>query len=169
PAAPGERRPHASDGADMAPPHPPTTTAPGSDVRVRFCPSPTGRPHGGLIRTALFNWAYARHNGGKLVFRIEDTDANRDSEESYQQLLDALRWLKIDWDEGIEVGGPHEPYRQSQRHGIHREVLDKLIAAGLVYESFSTAEEIDARNEANGRAKQLGYDNYDRDLTDEQK
>jgi glutamyl-tRNA synthetase len=117
----------------------------------------------------LFNWAYARHNGGKLVFRIEDTDAARDSEESYLQLLDALRWLEIDWDEGVEVGGPHAPYRQSERHGIYREVLDRLIAAGAVYESYSTAEEIDARNEANGRAKQLGYDNFDRGLTDEQK
>ena len=138
-------------------------------MRVRFCPSPTGLPHVGLIRTVLFNWAYARHNGGKLVFRIEDTDAARDSEESYLQLLDALRWLKIDWDEGVEVGGPHAPYRQSQRHDLYREVLDKLVAAGAVYESYSTAEEIDARNEANGRAKQLGYDNFDRDLTDEQK
>jgi glutamyl-tRNA synthetase len=152
-----------------ATPDPRTTTATGSDVRVRFCPSPTGLPHVGLIRTALFNWAYARHNGGKLVFRIEDTDAARDSEESYLQLLDALRWLQIDWDEGVEVGGPHAPYRQSQRHDIYRGVLDKLVAAGAVYESYSTAEEIDARNEANGRAKQLGYDNFDRDLTDAQK
>ena len=146
-----------------------TTTATGADVRVRFCPSPTGLPHVGLIRTALFNWAYARHNGGTLVFRIEDTDAARDSEESYQQLLDALRWLEIDWDEGVEVGGPHAPYRQSQRHDLYRGVLEKLVAAGAVYESYSTAEEIDARNTANGRAKQLGYDNYDRDLSDEQK
>ncbi|MBF0817313.1 glutamate--tRNA ligase [Microbacterium paludicola] len=150
-------------------PDPRTTTATGADVRVRFCPSPTGLPHVGLIRTVLFNWAYARHHGGKLVFRIEDTDAARDSEESYQQLLDALRWLKIDWDEGVEVGGPHAPYRQSQRTDLYLEVLEKLKAAGAVYESYSTAEEIDARNEANGRAKQLGYDNYDRDLTDEQK
>ncbi|MEV4688632.1 glutamate--tRNA ligase [Microbacterium sp. LWH3-1.2] len=150
-------------------PDPRTTTATGTDVRVRFCPSPTGLPHVGLIRTVLFNWAYARHTGGKLVFRIEDTDAARDSEDSYHQLLDALRWLKIDWDEGVEVGGPHGPYRQSQRHHIYREVLDRLIASGAVYESYSTPEEIDARNEANGRAKQLGYDNHDRDLTDQQK
>ena len=153
----------------MASVDPRPTTAAGSDIRVRFCPSPTGLPHVGLVRTALFNWAYARHNGGKMIFRIEDTDAARDSEESYQQLLDALRWLRIDWDEGVEVGGPHAPYRQSQRHGLYREVLDKLLAAGVVYESYSTAAEIDARNEANGRAKQLGYDNFDRDLTDEQK
>ena len=150
-------------------PDPRTTTASGADVRVRFCPSPTGLPHVGLIRTALFNWAYARHNGGKLIFRIEDTDAARDSEESYLQLLDALRWLEIDWDEGVEVGGPHAPYRQSQRHDLYRGVLETLKDAGAVYESYSTAEEIDARNVANGRAKQLGYDNFDRGLTDEQK
>ncbi|WP_434812053.1 glutamate--tRNA ligase [Microbacterium sp. bgisy189] len=152
-----------------AQPDPRTTTATGPDVRVRFCPSPTGLPHVGMVRTALFNWAYARHTGGKLVFRVEDTDAARDSEESYRQLVDALTWLEIDWDEGVEKGGPHEPYRQSQRHDIYAGVLDKLIASGAVYESYSTAEEIDARNEAAGRAKQLGYDNFDRDLTDEQK
>ena len=150
-------------------PDPRTTTASGTDVRVRFCPSPTGLPHVGMIRTALYNWAYARHTGGKLVFRVEDTDAARDSEESYRQLVDALTWLKIDWDEGVEVGGPHAPYRQSQRKEIYAAVLDKLIDAGVVYESYSNADEIDARNEAAGRAKQLGYDNYDRDLTDEQK
>jgi len=122
-----------------------------------------------MVRTALFNWAYARHTGGKMIFRVEDTDAARDSEESYRQLVDALTWLEIDWDEGVEKGGPHGPYRQSQRHDVYREVLDKLIATGAVYESYSTAEEIDARNEANGRAKQLGYDNYDRTLTEEQK
>ena len=153
----------------MATVHPLTTTATGSDIRVRFCPSPTGLPHVGMVRTALFNWAYARHNGGKLIFRIEDTDAARDSEESFRQLVDALTWMKIDWDEGVEVGGPHAPYRQSQRHDIYREVIEKLKASGAVYESFSTAEEIDARNEASGRAKQLGYDNFDRDLTEEQK
>ena len=106
-----------------------TATRP-SDVRVRFCPSPTGLPHVGLIRTCLFNWAYARHTGGTFVFRIEDTDAARDSEESYAQLLDALRWLGLDWDEGVEVGGPHEPYRQSRRRAIYGEVVAKLVAAG---------------------------------------
>ena len=93
----------------------PTTSASGSDVRVRFCPSPTGTPHVGLVRTALFNWAYARHTGGTFVFRIEDTDAARDTEESYEQIIDALTWLGLDWDEGIGIGGPHAPYRQSQR------------------------------------------------------
>ncbi len=122
-----------------------------------------------MVRTALYNWAYARHTGGKMIFRVEDTDAARDSEESYRQLVDALTWLEIDWDEGVEKGGPHEPYRQSQRGEIYAGVLQKLIDAGAVYESYSTAEEIDARNEAAGRAKQLGYDNFDRTLTDEQK
>lgn len=147
----------------------PTTTATGSDIRVRFCPSPTGTPHVGLVRTALFNWAYARHTGGTFVFRIEDTDAARDSEESYAQILDALTWLGLTWDEGIDVGGPHGPYRQSQRGEIYLEIIERLKASGHLYESYSTAEEIDARNEANGRPKQLGYDNFDRDLTDEQK
>jgi glutamyl-tRNA synthetase len=147
----------------------PFSTATGADVRVRFCPSPTGTPHVGLIRTALFNWAYARHTGGNLVFRIEDTDAARDSEESYGQIIEALTWLNLDWDEGEGVGGPNGPYRQSQRYDIYRDVIAKLTASGHVYESFSNAEEIDARNEAAGRPKQFGYDNYDRDLTDDQK
>ena len=144
----------------------PFSTATGSDVRVRFCPSPTGTPHVGLIRTALFNWAYARHTGGKLIFRIEDTDAERDSEESYLQLLDALRWLRIDWDEGIDVGGPNEPYRQSQRTEIYQGVIDQLKASGHLYESYATGEEIEARNIANGRDPKQGYDNFERDLTE---
>jgi glutamyl-tRNA synthetase len=116
------------------------------------------------VRTALFNWAYARHTGGTFIFRIEDTDQERDSEESYEQIIEALSWLGLDWDEGINVGGPNEPYRQSQRMDIYREVVEKLKAAGHLYESFLTGEEIDARNEAAGRAKQLGYDNSERDL-----
>lgn len=144
----------------------PFTTASGPDVRVRICPSPTGVPHVGLVRTALFNWAYARHTGGVLVFRIEDTDAARDSEESFEQIVDAFTWSGIRWDEGIGIGGPHEPYRQSERGDVYADVLRRLIEAGHVYESFSTAEEIDARNEANGRPKQQGYDNFDRTLTE---
>ena len=101
------------------------------NVRVRFCPSPTGTPHVGMIRTALFNWAEARATGGTLIFRIEDTDAVRDSEESYNQILESLRWLGIDWDEGIDVGGPHGPYRQSERGDIYKDVAAKLQAAGV--------------------------------------
>jgi glutamyl-tRNA synthetase len=142
----------------------PFTTATGKNIRVRFCPSPTGTPHVGLVRTALFNWAYARHTGGTFIFRIEDTDQERDSEESYEQIIEALSWLGLDWDEGINVGGPNEPYRQSQRMDIYKQVVEKLKAAGHLYESFLTGEEIDARNEAAGRAKQLGYDNSEREL-----
>ncbi|GGL84909.1 glutamate--tRNA ligase [Glutamicibacter protophormiae] len=137
-------------------------------VRVRFCPSPTGTPHVGMIRTALFNWAYARHTGGKMIFRIEDTDAKRDSEESFNQVLDALDWLGIDWDEGVNVGGPHEPYRQSQRGDIYQDVIAKLREAGHLYESYSTPEEVEARHKAAGRDPKLGYDNFDRELTAEQ-
>ncbi|MGH3560991.1 MAG: glutamate--tRNA ligase [Mycobacterium sp.] len=136
-----------------------------STVRVRFCPSPTGTPHVGLIRTALFNWAYARHTGGALVFRVEDTDPERDSEESYLALLDALRWLHLDWDEGPEVGGPYGPYRQSQRADIYRDVVARLLAAGEAYQAFSTTEEVEARHIVAGRNPKLGYDNFDRDLT----
>ncbi|WP_067827079.1 glutamate--tRNA ligase [Nocardia inohanensis] len=139
-----------------------------TDVRVRFCPSPTGTPHVGLVRTALFNWAFARHHGGTFVFRIEDTDAARDSEESYAAILDALRWLGLTWDEGPEVGGPYAPYRQSQRRDLHLEVVAKLLAAGEAYESFSTPEEVEARHKAAGRDPKLGYDNFDRDLSAEQ-
>ncbi|OLT46246.1 glutamate--tRNA ligase [Saccharomonospora sp. CUA-673] len=145
-----------------------TETKPAA-VRARFCPSPTGTPHVGLIRTALFNWAFARHNGGKLVFRIEDTDASRDSEESYEALLDALRWLGIDWDEGPGVGGEYGPYRQSERADVYRDVAAKLREAGELYESFSTNEEVQERRKAAGQDPQLGYDNHDRHLTDEQK
>lgn len=140
-----------------------------SEVRVRFCPSPTGTPHVGMVRTALFNWAYARHTGGKMVFRIEDTDAARDSEESYEAIVESLTWLGLDWDEGVgDAGGPHGPYRQSQRMEIYAEVLEKLKASGDVYPAYSTAEEVEERHRAAGRDPKLGYDNYDRDLTDEQ-
>ena len=140
-----------------------------TDVRVRFCPSPTGTPHVGLVRTALFNWAYARHTGGTFVFRIEDTDAARDSAESYAAILDALRWLGLDWDEGPEIGGPYAPYRQSERGEIYRDVVARLLEAGEVYEAYSTAEEVEARHVAAGRNPKLGYDNHDRTLTDAQR
>ncbi|WP_104195249.1 glutamate--tRNA ligase [Cryobacterium sp. M25] len=147
----------------------PFSTATGTDVRVRFCPSPTGTPHVGLIRTALFNWAYARHTGGTFIFRIEDTDPARDTEESFVQLLDALHWLRLDWDEGVEVGGPHAPYRQSERYDIYRDVIEQLKASGHLYESFATGEEIEVRNVALGRDPKAGYDNFERDLSDEKK
>ncbi|MET8679478.1 glutamate--tRNA ligase [Streptomyces sp. NPDC004647] len=138
-------------------------------VRVRFCPSPTGNPHVGLVRTALFNWAFARHHGGTLVFRIEDTDAARDSEESYAQLLDAMRWLGFDWDEGPEIGGPHAPYRQSQRMEIYADVARRLQERGFAYECYCTTQELDERREAARAAgKPSGYDGQCRDLSAEQ-
>lgn len=147
----------------------PFTTVTGTETRVRFCPSPTGTPHVGLIRTCLFNWAYARHTGGTFIFRIEDTDAERDSEESYEQLLDALTWLGLDWDEGVVKGGPHEPYRQSQRTDIYRGIIDRLLVAGHLYESYVTPEEMEARNIANGRDPKQGYDNFERHLTSDER
>ena len=138
-------------------------------IRVRFCPSPTGNPHVGLLRTCLFNWAFARHTGGTFVFRIEDTDAARDSQESYDQLLDTLRWFGLTWDEGPEVGGPYGPYRQSERRDIYADVAQRLLASGHAYESFSSNEEVEARHKAAGRDIKLGYDNFDRGLTDEQR
>ena len=145
-----------------------STVTPGENVRVRFCPSPTGTPHVGMVRTCLFNWAYARHTGGTFVFRIEDTDSARDSQESYNQILDSLSWLGLDWDEGIEVGGPHGPYRQSERMDIYADVAAKLLEAGYAYESYSTPEEVEERHKAKGEDPKLGYDGFDRDLTAEQ-
>ena len=118
-----------------------------------------------MVRTCLFNWAYARSQGGTFVFRIEDTDAARDSEESFNQIIDSLTWLGLDWDEGVGKGGPHGPYRQSERMDIYREVAGQLLEAGYAYESFSTPEEIQARHVAAGRDPKLGYDGFDRDMT----
>ena len=136
-------------------------------VRVRFCPSPTGSPHVGLARTALFNWAFARHHGGTFVFRIEDTDAARDSEESYDTLLEVMRWLGFDWDEGPEVGGPHAPYRQSERGEIYADALEKLRGSSRTYDCYCTTEEVDARRKESG-SKLQGYDGFCRELTPEQ-
>ena len=98
-------------------------------VRVRFAPSPTGDIHVGNIRTALFNWAYARHEGGTFVFRVEDTDVERSTEASYLGVVDALNWLGLTWDEGPDVGGPYGPYKQSQRSEIYADVAAKLAAS----------------------------------------
>jgi glutamyl-tRNA synthetase len=104
------------------------------NVRVRFAPSPTGFLHIGSVRTALFNWLYARHTGGTFVLRIEDTDVARNTPESLRTILDGLRWLGLDWDEGPEKGGPHGPYFQSQRADIYRQRVKQLMDAGMAYE-----------------------------------
>jgi len=141
-----------------------------NDVRVRFCPSPTGNPHVGMIRTALFNWAYARHTGGTFVFRIEDTDAARDSEESYEALLASLRWLGLDWDEGPEVGGPYGPYRQSERRDSYAEMVTRLLEGGYAYECYCSTEELEARREqAMAEKRAPGYDGHCRELSEAQK
>ncbi|MEO8107869.1 MAG: glutamate--tRNA ligase [Actinomycetes bacterium] len=150
---------------------PVTSARPGQQtpVRVRFCPSPTGNPHVGLARTALFNWAFARHHGGTFVFRIEDTDSQRDSEESYEQLLSAMRWLGLDWDEGPEVGGPFGPYRQSERLDRYREVAAQLVDAGFAYRCYCTSDELEVRRDAARAALRApGYDGHCRNLSDEQ-
>lgn len=136
------------------------------NVRVRFCPSPTGNPHVGMIRTALFNWAYARNTGGTFLFRIEDTDSARDSNSSYVQLLDALRWLGLDWDEGPEVGGPFGPYRQSERLELYADAARKLQAAGRAYRCFCTQERLEeGRALAKSQGRSPGYDGYCRELS----
>ncbi len=145
-----------------------TATSP-STVRVRFCPSPTGNPHVGMARTALFNWAFARHHGGTFVFRIEDTDSQRDSEESYEQLVDALGWLGLDWDEGPGVGGPFAPYRQSERLDRYRDAADRLVESGHAYRCYCTPDELERRREADRAAhRPPGYDGHCRDLSSEQ-
>jgi len=142
----------------------------GSEIRVRFCPSPTGNPHVGMVRTALFNWAFARHHGGTFVFRIEDTDAARDSEDSYRALLDSMRWLGLTWDEGPEVGGPYGPYRQSERGEIYAEVSQKLLSSGHAYECFCTAEELEAaREKARAENRPPGYEGTCRALDEVQR
>ncbi|QFZ22834.1 glutamate--tRNA ligase [Saccharothrix syringae] len=141
--------------------------APG--VRVRIGTPPAGAPHVEFVRTALVNWAYARHAGGEVVLRVEDAGAAPDREGSYLPLLEALGWLGLDWDEGPEVGGPHAPYRQRLRRGLHDDVARRLVEAGELYESFSTPEEVHARRRAAGQDPKLGYDGFDRDLTEERK
>ncbi len=140
-----------------------------SGVRVRFCPSPTGNPHVGLARTALFNWAFVRHHGGTFVFRIEDTDAARDSDESYAVLLEVLRWLELDWDEGPEVGGPYGPYRQSERGDVYADVAERLREAGRAYRCYCSQTELDERRErARAEGRTPGYDGHCRDLAEPQ-
>lgn len=116
----------------------------GKQVRVRFAPSPTGNLHVGGARTALFNWLYAKRNGGKFILRVEDTDQARSTRASEEAMIRDLKWLGLDWDEGPDVGGPHGPYRQSERTAIYKEYVDKLVAAGHAYPCFCTDEELDA-------------------------
>src|SRR3712207_232871 len=116
-------------------------------MRVRFAPSPTGQLHIGGARTALFNWLQARHDGGVLLLRIEDTDRERSTPENVEQILDALRWLELDWDEG--------PLMQTTREERHREVVEQMLASGAAYRSTATGEDLKAWKEQHG--KNLGF------------
>ena len=120
-----------------------------SEVRVRYAPSPTGQPHIGNIRTALFNWLFARHHGGKFIVRIEDTDQARLVEGSVEAILDGLRWLNIDWDEGPEVNGPHAPYEQSNRLEIYQRLSEQLLDQGNAYYCHCSREELEQLRRAN--------------------
>ena len=116
-------------------------TASRNGPRVRFAPSPTGYLHVGGARTALYNWLFARANGGTMILRSDDTDEARNTDEYAKDIVDSMRWLGLDWDEGIEVGGSHGSYRQSDRLDRYGEVADQLVAEGRAYESFVTKDE----------------------------
>ncbi len=150
-----------------------TTQATATPVRVRMAPSPTGSPHVGLVRTALFNYAFAKHaeltgRGGTFVLRIEDTDKERSTEESYAAILELFRWLGLTWDEGVEVGGPYGPYRQSERGELYRDVLASLRASSYTYDCYCTTDEVEARRKESG-SKVMGYDGFCRELSEEQR
>src|ERR687894_438278 len=113
-----------------------------NEIRVRYAPSPTGLLHVGGVRTALFNWLFARRTGGTFVLRIEDTDLARSTEESVDQLERSLRWIGLDWDEGPGIGGPHPPYRQTERFDLYREFAQRLLDSGAAYYDFATPEEL---------------------------
>lgn len=134
-------------------------------VRVRFAPSPTGNLHIGGVRTALFNWLYARSTGGTFLLRIEDTDEDRSTLAYERVVLRELAWCGIDWDEGPEVGGPHAPYRQSERSDLYLATVEKLIAQGAAYRCTCKPERIEAlRVEQLAQKQQVGYDGHCRAL-----
>ncbi len=127
-------------------------------IVTRFAPSPTGYLHVGGARTALFNWLIARHSGGKFILRIEDTDTKRNTPTAAQQVMDDLRWLGIDWDEGPQIGGENGPYYQSQRLEIYKTYIDKLISEGKAYYCFDTSEQLaQARKKAEAEKQNFVY------------
>jgi len=136
-------------------------------VRTRYAPSPTGFPHVGNIRTALFAWLFARHHGGRFIVRIEDTDVARRVEGAVEAILDSLRWLGMDWDEGPEVGGEYGPYFQSQRLELYREAAERLVAQGDAYYCYCSTQRLaEMREEQARRKRSSGYDRRCRDLSD---
>ena len=138
-------------------------------VRVRFAPSPTGHLHVGGARTALFNWLFARNKGGTFVLRIEDTDVERSTEESYKSVLDAMKWLGLDWDEGPGIGGDYGPYLQSERRDHYKEWAERLLREGKAYVCFCTPEDLARRREElKNEGKDIKYDRRCRDLEPEE-
>jgi glutamyl-tRNA synthetase len=138
-----------------------------TQIRCRFAPAPSGSLHVGNVRSALFSWLWARRNSGAFVLRVEDTDASRVTEEAVHGVLEDLRWLGLDWDEGPEVGGPHGPYRQSQRMDIYRDAAERLLDEGEAYRCYCTAEELEERREAAmKRGEAPGYDGRCRSLSE---
>ena len=138
------------------------------EIRVRFAPSPTGDLHVGNIRTALFDWAFARHTGGKFIFRIEDTDRERVTDEYIAAAIDTLKWLGLNWDEGPEVGGPNGPYLQSQRLDIYAKWAKQFVDTGFAYHCYCTPDELEAERERQRAANQApGYGGTCRDLSEE--
>ena len=136
-------------------------------VRVRYGPSPTGEPHVGNIRTALFDWLFARHHGGQFIVRIEDTDQKRSVEGAEELILDALRWLGLDWDEGPDIGGDYGPYRQSERLELYQEAAQRLLAEGNAYRCACTSERLAEMRQRQQKAKQPpGYDGHCRELSE---
>lgn len=134
-------------------------------VRVRYAPSPTGEPHVGNIRTALFNWLFARHMGGAFVVRIEDTDVARQAPGALEAIMEGLRWLNIDWDEGPEVGGPFGPYIQSQRLDLYSEAAAQLIKDGHAYQCYCSPQRLqEMREDQATNKKNIGYDRLCREL-----
>ena len=127
-------------------------------VRVRFAPSPTGHIHLGNVRTALFNWLFARQKGGTFILRIEDTDLERSEARYETQLMEDLKWLGLDWDEGPDVGGPYPPYRQSDKMDVYRDYAERLIKENKAYYCFCTAEELERdRQQAMAEQRQPNY------------
>ena len=128
------------------------------EVRVRFAPSPTGPLHIGGVRTALYNYLFARHHGGKMILRIEDTDSQRFVEGAEAYIIESLRWCGIEIDEGVGVGGPHAPYRQSERRDIYLKYAKQLVDAGWAYYAFDTSAELEAlRPKAEERGETFAY------------
>ena len=140
------------------------------NFRVRFAPSPTGEPHVGNIRTAIFDWLLARRYGGEFIVRVEDTDQARAVEGAVEGILEALKWLRLEWDEGPDIGGKHAPYKQSERLGLYSKHSEQLVHSGFAYKCYCSPERLDAVRKARSKQqKATGYDRHCRNLGDDER